>query len=98
MEIRAYLPPPIPHGPPSSLVSSTRSALSTSEQKPLAAPAGVCGGPIAAMMRFDLLRLPNPAAPICVITAMGPEFDLWIFLNNLPARQQCPARGCHASA
>ena len=48
------------------------------------------------MVRSDLPRLPNPAAPICVIAATKPEFDLWIFLINLPARQQLPAMGCHA--
>jgi hypothetical protein len=50
------------------------------------------------MVRSDLPRLPNPAALIFLIAATEPEFDLWIFLINLPARQQLPARGVHASA
>jgi hypothetical protein len=58
----------------------------------------VCGVTIAALVRSDLPGLPNPAAPICVIPAKGPEFDRCIFLNNLPARQQLPAMGCHAFA
>jgi hypothetical protein len=67
--------PLLPLGPPSSLVSTTRLALSTSEPKPLAVPAGVCGGPIAAMLGSDLPTLRNPAPAIGVIAATESEFD-----------------------
>ena len=67
--------PLLPLVPPLSLVSTTRLAHSTSEPKPLATPAGVCGGPIAALLGSDLPTLRNPAPAFGVIAATESEFD-----------------------
>ena len=49
--------------------------LSISLRRLSALQAGVCGRPIAAMARSDLLSLRNPNGPFFVIAAIEPEFD-----------------------